>query len=86
MEEHIWFLTWDTVNNNERSIGEAKSGGDFRGEIDVAGGIDLVDEETLDVHLSGLFDKLQVLVVHLEVHGDGAREEEVNYVRIQHSN
>ena len=46
----------------------------------MAGGIDQVDEETLDVLLTGLFDEHQVLVVHLEVHGDGAREE-TNQVR-----
>jgi hypothetical protein len=38
----------------------------------VAGGVDEVDEEAADVLLADLLDERQVLVLHLEVHGNGA--------------
>merc|ERR1719220_1284354 len=62
--------TRDTINDDKSSVGDSESGSDFRGEINVAGGVDQIDQETFGVFLQGLFDKRQILVLHLEVHGN----------------
>ena len=64
--------TWNAIDDNESSVSNAESGCDFGWEIDVAGRIDQVDQESFDVLLANLLHERQVLVVHLEVHGDGA--------------
>ena len=40
----------------------------------MAGGVDQIDQETFGVFLQGLFDKRQILVLHLEVHGNSAEK------------
>jgi hypothetical protein len=62
--------TFDGVDDDESTIGDTESSGDFRGEIDVTGRIDQVDQEV--VLLGLLWDILQVLgVLKLSVQGDG---------------
>jgi hypothetical protein len=63
--------TFDTVDNNQGTIGDSESGGDFRREIDVTGRIDQVDQELVSVSL--LLNVLNILLGELEVHGDGGR-------------
>ena len=64
-------LTGHAVNDHEGAVGDPEGGSDLRGEVNVAGGVDEVDEEALAVLLALLLDEGQVGVGHLEVHGDG---------------
>jgi len=61
----------DAINDDESTIGNSESRCDFRGEIDVAGGIDQVDQESVAVGL--LLDEGHVDVAQLVEHGDGGR-------------
>ena len=67
-------ITWDAIDDDEGAVGDAESGGDLTGEVDVAGGVDQVDEEGLGVLLAGLLHKLKILFIHLEVQGDGTAD------------
>jgi hypothetical protein len=64
--------TFNGVDDNESTIGDTERSSDFRGEINVTGRIDQVDQEV--VLLGLLWDILQVLLVlELSVQGDGSR-------------
>merc|ERR1719341_1182053 len=67
--------TRDTVDNDKSSVGDTEGSGHFAGEVNVAGGIDQVDEETWLVGAvlllgNGLLDESQILLIHVEEHGD----------------
>jgi hypothetical protein len=63
--------TGDTVNDNESTIGDTESSSNFRGEINVTGGIDQVDQELRAVN--GLGNFLEILLIgKLGVQGDGS--------------
>jgi hypothetical protein len=62
--------TGDTVDNDKGTISDTESGSDLRGEINVTGGIDQVDQEL--VTIDSLGDLLQILGIgELGVQGDG---------------
>jgi hypothetical protein len=64
--------TFDGVDDNEGTIGNTESSSDFRGEINVTGRIDQVDQEVVLLGLDG--NVLEVLgVLELGVQGDGGR-------------
>lgn len=71
--EKIW-LTWYTVDNDESAVSDSECGSDLAWEVNVAGGVDQVDEEGLGVLLAGLLHKLKILFIHLEVQGDGTAD------------
>ena len=64
-------LTRDAVDDDEGAVGDPEGGGDLGGEVNVAGGVDQVDQEAVDALLLLLLDEVHVLLLHLEVHGDG---------------
>ena len=66
------YLTWDAIDDNEGTVCDTEGGCDFGWEVNVTGGVDQVDQETLAVLLLLLLHELQVGVGHFEVHGDGA--------------
>jgi hypothetical protein len=64
--------TLDGVDDDESTVGDTESGGDFRGEIYVTGRVDQIDQEVVLDHLLG--DVLEiVLLVELRIQGDGRR-------------
>lgn len=63
--------TFDTVDNDQGTIGDSEGGSDFGREIDVTGGIDQVDQELVTLGL--LLDVSDIVLVDGEVHGDGGR-------------
>merc|ERR1719174_2113500 len=67
----------DTVHNNEGSVSDTEGGCDLGGEVNVAGGIDQVDQESelvSAISLLGLLllAEIKVLLLDVEVHGDGS--------------
>jgi hypothetical protein len=63
--------TGDTVDDDESTIGDTESSSNFRGEINVTGGIDQVDQELRAV--DGLGNFLEILLIgELGVQGDGS--------------
>ena len=68
LAEHSLCLHADalhTVYHNQGTISDAQGGCDFRGEVDVAWGVDQVDQEVVAV--TRLRQALQVLLCHLVV-------------------
>ena len=73
----------DAIDDDESSVSDTKSSSYFRGEVNVTGGIDQVDQETvvfllLSVDFDGLelafsLDEVQILLVELEEKRDGSR-------------
>lgn len=63
--------TFDTVDNDKRTIGDSESGGDLGREIDVTGRVDQVDQEFVSIGL--LLDVLDILLGEGKVHGNGGR-------------
>jgi len=59
--------TFDAIDDDESTISDTEGGGDFRGEIDVSGGIDEVDQ-VVAVLVLDIFNEVLGNVV---VHGDG---------------
>ena len=65
-------LTGDTIDDNKGAISDTKSSCDLAGEVNVTRRVDQVNQESSGVFLL-LLDKSKILIVHLEVHGDGGR-------------
>ena len=64
--------TFDGVDDDEGTVSDTEGSSDFRGEINVSGGVDEVDQETVAVSLL-VNDVLDVLhIVELSVQGDGS--------------
>ncbi len=61
--------TRNTVNHHEGSVSHTEGGSHFRGEVDVSGGVDQVDEESAAVN--GLLDVAKILLAKLVVQRDG---------------
>ena len=80
------FLTWDAIDDNEGTVCDTEGGCDFGWEVNVTGGVDQVDQETLAVLLLLLLHELQVGVGHLEVHGNGAEGRETPIILYCHPN
>ena len=59
--------TFDAIDDDEGTISDAEGGSDFRGEVDVSGGVDEVDQE---VAFFGL-ESLNEVVADVVVEGDG---------------
>ena len=63
--------TLDSVDDDKSTVSDSQSSSDLRGEIDVPGGVNQVDQEVLAVHLLAN-NVLQVIVVgERGVQGDG---------------
>merc|ERR1712128_175635 len=67
----VWTQTPETQSTTTRAPSVTR-----RAEVTVAGGVDQVDEETWLVGAvlllgDGLLDESQILLVHVEEHGDG---------------
>ena len=62
--------TFDTVDDDQGTISDTKSGSDLRREVDVAGRVDQVDQELVSIDLLG--DILEIVLVRkMCVQGDG---------------
>lgn len=46
MKFYIWF-TWDTVHHHQGSVSDTEGSSHLRGEVNVARGVNQVDEETI---------------------------------------
>lgn len=73
MQNHSKKFTRDTIHHNQSSIGDTQSSRDLRGEVDVAGRVDQVDEETKSILT--LLNEGHVIFGQLVVHGDGTVKE-----------
>lgn len=62
--------TFNGVDDDESTISNTESSSDFRGEVNVSGRVDQVDQELVTVSL--LLDIGNKLLVQFEVHGDGS--------------
>lgn len=63
--------TGDTVDDDQGTVSDTQSSSDLRGEINVTGGIDQVDQELRAIDLLG--DLLEILLIgELGVEGDGS--------------
>lgn len=74
LSEHSLGLDTDTldgVDDDESTIGDTESSGNLRGEIDVTGGVNQVDEEVLAVGLLANDVGNIVVLGELAVQGDG---------------
>jgi hypothetical protein len=58
----------NTVDDDEGSVSDTKGSSDLRGEVNVTGGVDQVNQESVSV--GGLLDVLAVFGVHLGEKGD----------------
>lgn len=62
--------TFDTIDDNKGAVGDAECRGNLGRKVDVAGGIDQVDQEIITDDLLG--DVFEILLVgHVRVQGDG---------------
>jgi len=59
--------TFDAIDDDEGTISDTEGGSDFRGEVDVSGGVDEVDQEVALVVLEARDESF----VDVVVHGDG---------------
>ncbi len=57
------------VNDDKGSVSDTESGSDFRGEVDVSGRVNQVDEESVSVN--GLLDVSEILSRQFVVECDG---------------
>lgn len=63
--------TGDTVDDDQGTVSDTQSSSDLRGEVNVTGGIDQVDQELRAIDLLG--DLLEILLIgELGVEGDGS--------------
>merc|ERR1712119_47538 len=70
--------TRDTVNHNKGSVSYTEGSCHLGGEVNVAGGVDQIDQETslkgaIGLLSTLLFNELKILGVHVEEHRDGSR-------------
>ncbi len=71
MSENKKILTGDAIHDDEGAVSDPECGGDFAGEVHVAGRVDQVNQET-GGRLLLLLDEGHVLLGHVEEHRDGA--------------
>lgn len=62
--------TFDAVDDDKSTIGDTESSSDFRGEIDVTGGVNQIDQKVVAFGL--LCDILDVILGQLSVQGNGS--------------
>ena len=72
------FLTGHAVHHDQRTISDTESSSHFRGEVNVAGGVNEIDQKAIAI--DALLDEGGVCVAQLVEEGDGAAEgREVEY-------
>ena len=74
------FLTRHAVNDDQSTIRNTKGSCHLRGEVNVARGIDQVDQESIVIWIVILLDVLHVSLVQLVVQWDGT--ETTHYSRM----
>ena len=70
-------LTRDTVHNDEGAVSDTQGSSHLRGEINVPGGVNQIDQEGVVFFVVVLPDVLHIFRAQLIVQGDGAERQDI---------